>query len=72
MVGGVKYHLKMLAFHSVHNEHDEAKDSFAKLKWESDKFYPHIIPKMKLYKGNKMPPLKVTAYFKEDFILCTL
>jgi len=50
MVGGSKYHFKMLAYHSVHNEHDESKDSYAKLKWESNRFYPTIIPPEKLYK----------------------
>jgi hypothetical protein len=39
MVGGTKYSLKMLVYHSVHNEHDESKESYAKLKWSSDKFY---------------------------------
>lgn len=36
--GGTKYFFKMLVFHSVHNEHAEVKESFAKLKWESDRF----------------------------------
>lgn len=35
MMGGAKYVLKMLIYHSVHNEFIDAKESFAKLKWES-------------------------------------
>lgn len=33
LVGGSKYHLKMLVYHSVHNEFTDAKESYAKLKW---------------------------------------
>lgn len=33
MVGGSKYALKLLVFHSVHNEHNESKEAYAKLKW---------------------------------------
>jgi len=69
MVGGMKYKLKMMVYHSVHNEHDESKESFAKLKWESDKFFSEVVPGNKLFKGRKAPPLKVTGYFKEDFVL---
>jgi hypothetical protein len=71
LVGGTKYHIKLLAFHSVHNEHDEIKESYVKLKWESDRFYDHIIPSSKLYKSNKLPPLKITGYKTEDYVLCT-
>lgn len=69
MIGGVKYHMKLMVFHSVHNEHDESKESYAKLKWESDKFFPQLVPGPKMYKGNKSPPLKITGYFKEDLVL---
>jgi len=72
LIGGVKYQLKMLAFHSVHNEHEEGTDSFVRLKWESDLFNPRIVDPSSLYLGNKIPPLKVTAYFSEDFQLFTL
>jgi len=44
MVGGTKYKVKMLAYHSVHNAHEESKNSFAKLRWRSDKFFEQIIP----------------------------
>lgn len=39
LLGGSKYHLKMFVYHSVHNEHAEGKESFARLKWESEFFY---------------------------------
>jgi hypothetical protein len=31
--GGTKYHLKMMVYHTVHNQHQESRETFAKLKW---------------------------------------
>jgi len=71
-MGGTKYKIKMLAYHSVHNEHQESKESFAKLKWRSDKFFEQPVPKEKLYRTNNQPPIKIGDYFKDDFVLASM
>lgn len=62
----------MLTYHSVHNEHAESKESFAKLRWRSDKFFEQSVPKEKLFRTNNLPPIKIGDYFKDDMVLTTM
>jgi len=62
----------MLTYHSVHNEHKEAKESFAKLRWRSDKFFEQVVPKEKLFRTSNLPPIKIGDYFKDEMILTTM
>jgi len=39
----MKYKIKMLAYHSVHNEYNDIAESFVKLKWKSDDMQEDIV-----------------------------
>lgn len=44
MDGGTKYLVKMEIYHTVVNRYVDDMNSFAKLKWKSDKFRTEVIP----------------------------
>jgi hypothetical protein len=72
LVGGMKYGITVMVYHSNHNFYTENQNTFAKLYWSSDKFAEHIIPKSKFYKTNKLPPLKITDYSSDKMQLTQL
>jgi len=43
LVGGMKYAIVVMVYHSNHNFYTENQNTFAKLYWSSEKFAEHIV-----------------------------
>jgi len=67
--GGVKYKLKYMIYHTVHNSFEESRDTFAKLKWRSDLSPTRTIIPKDFYKLSTPPPLQVYGYNSKQFEL---
>jgi len=57
LTGGSKYKVKVMYYHSSHNQYQKKSNPFITLRWSSDKFLAATVPTENLYYNNIPTPL---------------